>query len=63
MAISTKQHLSNIWSTIHGGWVKKSVGYKKEACIWKKTFIVTHFSLFLNRFTPTPQIPLTAKIH
>ena len=37
MLIRTKQHLSNIWSSIHEkvkqhwGWVEKSVAYKK-AC-------------------------------
>ena len=37
--IFTKQHLSNIWSSIHEkvkqhwGWIEKRVAYKK-ACIW-----------------------------
>ena len=39
MLICTKQHLSNIWGSIHekckqhGGWVEKSVAYKKKRVI------------------------------
>ena len=39
MFIRIKQHVNNIWSSIHEkvkqhwGWVEKSVAYKKKACI------------------------------
>ena len=51
MVISIKQHLSNIWSSIHGkvkqhwDWDEKSVAYKKacilEVYVWK--FMVIYF--------------------
>ena len=52
MLIRIKQHLSNIWSSIHEkvkqhwGWVEKSVAYKK-ACI---CICCCHSYVFLNQF-------------
>ena len=41
-----KQHLTNIWSSIHDkikyqwGWVEKSVAYKKQVCMIN--FVTSH---------------------
>ena len=57
MVISIKQHLSNIWSSIHGkvkqhwDWDEKSVAYKK-ACILE-VCVEVHGDLFLPKQTPS----------
>ena len=41
MSICVKQHLSNIWKSIHekvkqrSGWAEKKAPLIKKACIWK----------------------------
>ena len=62
MLLCIKQHLSNIWSSIHEkvkqhwAWVEKSVAYKKKLVLKSSRIMTPEFVDLKNQFVLIPNI-------